>query len=90
MLVQGQCAALPRGLRLPLNNRPERCVKTSDDKVVSEHTVCVKVADYRLPGTTHNVDREHEHKPRDPKAGLSDLPSSGASTRCTTADACPR
>lgn len=57
---------------LPMDKRSEKNVQTSDGKQVGEHTVVVRIADYKLPNNNSVLGREHKHLPRDPQSRIPD------------------
>ena len=62
----------PEEPRLPANMRPEKCLVNSQNGPVTEHTVVVKVAGYKIPGSDKQTGKEHVHKPRHPDSGVKD------------------
>lgn len=67
----------PEEPRLPGHMRAERATTDMKGNVVGDHTACVKVAPYRVPGVkgdreTGNVQADHEHLKRHTDANMPD------------------
>ena len=68
--TQDNARRCPEEPRLPLDKRPDRNVETNDSKTIGEHTVVVKIKDYKLPDSGKALGRA-QAPPRDPRSRIS-------------------